>query len=187
MLRYLSAQFCMMLNLYLKTWATGGRIRASFAVIYRLLFIYLTWRPEPLPGLNCISKHWFNSRTLHVITEGFESFPDSLRGLVNVVFKRQKVGFRVFFFPFLSFQCLEKMSLHFSWRSCIGCRQTKELEGLGWHHPPGWAWGALLSSDFGGTAGMLSCSSGASPSAGAAALQTGNLGVRLRISPHIQC
>lgn len=66
----------MMLNLYLKTLATGAGIKTSFRVIYRPLFIYLTWRPESLPALNYISKHLFNCWTLHVITEDFENFPD---------------------------------------------------------------------------------------------------------------
>lgn len=75
------------------------------------------------------------------------------------------------------------MSLHFSWNSYLGFQKMKEFEGLGWHHPLGWAWGPLQSFDFGGTARMLSCSSGASPST-APVLQTGSLG--LHISPQVQ-
>lgn len=62
----------------------------------------------------------------------------------------------------------------------------KELEHLGQHHLLGWGWGPLQSCDLSSTARVLLHSSGHSPSAGAAVLRTGNLGVRLCLSPHAQ-
>lgn len=62
----------------------------------------------------------------------------------------------------------------------------KELEHLGWHHLLGRGWGPLQSFDLNGTARMLLHSSGHSPSAGAAVLPTGNLGVRPCPSSHAQ-
>lgn len=62
----------------------------------------------------------------------------------------------------------------------------KELEHLGWCHLFGSGWGPLQSFDLNGTARILLHSPGYSPPAGAAMLQTGNLGVRLCPSPRAQ-